>query len=116
MSTFLSKDVLAGLEAAQKTDLKKKNRFRVEFNKKHYPVIRLTKSGFCVEAEKAPTIRGLVDLYDRDIHLKQCLIVAAKEENGIVHFDYKRNTTTQTFAPKDFFQENKVVALLPRLL
>ena len=116
MSTFLSKDVLAGLEAAQKTDLKKKNRFRVEFNKKHYPVIKLTKSGFCIEAEKAPMIRGLVDLYDRDKHLKQCLIVAAKEENGIVHFDYKRNTNTQTSAPKDFFQENKVVALLPHLL
>ena len=116
MSTFLSKDVLAGLEVAQTTDLKKKNCFRVEFNKKHYPVLRLTKNGFCVEAEKAPMIRGLVDLYDRDKHLQQCLIVAAKEENGIVHFDYKRITTTQTSAPKDFFQENKVVALLPRLL
>ena len=116
MSTFLSKDVLAGLEDTQTTDLKKKNRFRVELNKKHYPLIRLIKSGFCVEAEKAPMIRGLVDLYDRDKHLKQCLIVAAKEENGIVHFDYKRNTTTQTSAPKDFFQENKVVALLPHLL
>ena len=116
MSTFLSKDVLAGLEATQTTDLNKKNRFRVEFNNKHYPVIRLTKSGFCVEAEKAVMIRGLVDLYDRDKYLKQCLIVAAKEENGIVHFDYKRNTNTQTSAPKDFFQENKVVALLPHLL
>ena len=116
MSTFLSKDVLAGLEVAQTTDLKKKNCFRVEFNKKHYPVIRLKKNGFCIEAEKSPMIRGLVDLYDRDKHLKQCLIVAAKEENGIVHFDYKRKTTTQTSAPKDFFQENKVVALLPHLL
>jgi hypothetical protein len=116
MSTFLSKEVLAGLEAAQKTELKKKNRFRVEFNKKHYPVIRLTKRGFCVEAEKAPKIRGRVELYDRDKHLKQGLIVAAKEENGIVYFDYKRNTTTQASAPKDFFQKNKVMALSPRLL
>ncbi len=116
MSTFLSKDVLAGLEAAQKTDLKKKNRFRVAFNKKHYPVIKLTKSGFCVEAEKAPMIRGLVDLYDRDKHLKQCLIVAAKEENGIVHFEYKRNTNTQTAAPRDFYQEKSAVALIPHLL
>ena len=116
MSTFLSKDILAGLKAAQKTETKKKNRFRIEFNKKHYPVIRLTKSGFCVEAEKAPMIRGLVDLYDRDKHLKQCLIVAAKEENGIVYFDYKRNTTAQASAPKDFFQNKKVMALLPRLL
>ena len=116
MSTFLSKDVLAGLEAAQKTSLKKKNRFRVEFNKNHFPVMRLTQNGFCVEAEMAPMIRGLVDLYDGDKHLKQCLIVASKEENGIVHFDYKRNMATQTSAPKDFFQENKVVALIPRLL
>ena len=108
MSTFLSKDILAGLKAAEKTDSKKKNRFRIEFNKKHYPVIRLTKSGFCVEAKKAPMIRGLVDLYDRDKHLKQCLIVAAKEENGIVHFDFKRNTTTQTSASRTFFKKIKL--------
>ncbi len=116
MSTFLSKDVLAGIEAAQKTGLKKKNRFRVEFNKKHYPIIRFTKSGFCVEAEMAPMIRGLVDLYDRDKHLKQCLIVASKEENGVIHFDFKRKTATQKSAPKDFYHENKIVALIPRLL
>ena len=115
MSTFLSKDVLAGIEAAQKTGLKKKNRLRVEFNKNHYPVMRLTQNGFCVEAEMAPMIRGLVDLYDGDKHLKQCLIVASKEENGVVHFDFKRKTVTQTSAPKDFYQESTVAALIPRL-
>ena len=116
MSTFLSKDVLAGIEAAQKTSFKKKNRLRVEFNRNHYPIISLTQNGFCVEAEMAPMIRGLVDLYDGDKHLKQCLIVASKEENGIVHFDFKRDTDTQTSAPKDFYQESKVAALIPRLL
>ena len=116
MSTFLSKDVLAGIEAAQKTGLKKKNRLRVEFNKYHYPVMRLTQNGFCVEAEMAPMIRGLVDLYDGDKYLKQCLSVASKEENGRVHFDFKRKTATQTSAPKDFYQESRVAALIPRLL
>ena len=116
MSTFLSKDVLAGIEAAQKTSFKKKNRLRVEFNRNHYPIISLTQNGFCVEAEMAPMIRGLVDLYDGDKHFKQCLIVASKEENGIVHFDFKRNTATQTSAPQDFYQESKVAALIPRLL
>ena len=116
MSTFLSKDVLAGIEAAQKTGLKKKNRLRVEFNKYHYPVMWLTQNGFCVEAEMAPMIRGLVDLYDGDKYLKQCLIVASKEENGLVHFDFKRKTATQTSAPKDFYQESTVAALIPRLL
>ena len=116
MSTFLSKDVIAGLEAAQKINLRKKSRLRVKFNKNSYPVLQLKKSGFCVEVEMAPMIRGLVDLYDGDKHLKQCLIVASKEENGVVHFEYKRNTKTQTVAPKDFYQENSVVALIPHLL
>ena len=116
MSTFLSKDVIAGLEAAQKADLRKKSRLRVESNKNSYPVLQLKKSGFCVEVERAPMIRGLVDLYDGDKHLKQCLVVAFKEENGIVHFEYKRNTNTQTVAPRDFYQEKSAVALIPHLL
>jgi hypothetical protein len=116
MSTFLSKDVIAGLEAAQKADLRKKSRLRVESNKNSYPVLQLKKSGFCVEVERAPMIRGLVDLYDGDKHLKQCLIVASKEENGIVHFEYKRNTNTQTAAPRDFYQEKSAIALIPHLL
>tara|TARA_B100000676_G_C17297145_1_gene445334 strand:- start:42 stop:392 length:351 start_codon:yes stop_codon:yes gene_type:complete len=116
MSTFLSKDVLAGLEVAQKMSLKQKTRLFVKFNKNYFPVMRLTKNGFSVEAEMAPMIRGLVDLYDGDRHLKQCLLVASKEENGLVHFDFKRKTTTQTSAPKDFYQESTVAALIPRLL
>ena len=49
MSTFLSKDVIAGLEAAQKTDLRKKSRLRVEFNKNTYPVLQLKKVVFVLE-------------------------------------------------------------------
>ena len=104
MSTFLSKDVIAGLEAAQKADLRKKSRLRVESNKNSYPVLQLKKSGFCVEVERLHD-QGLVDLYDGDKHLKQCLIVASKEENGIVHFEYKRNTNTQTAAPRTFIKK-----------
>ena len=108
MSTFLSKDVLAGLEAAQKTDLKKKNRFRVEFNKKHYPVIRLTKSGFCVEAEKAPMIRGLVDLYDRDKHLKQCLILLQRKKMGLFILIISEIPPRKLLLQRTFFKKIKL--------
>ena len=116
MSTFLSKDVLADLENAHRQGLKKKNRFRVEFNKTRYPVLVLKKSGFSLDAELAPEIRGLIDLYDGDKHLQQCLIVASKEENGIVYFEYKRKTATSTCAPKDFYQEKKLAGLISRSL
>ena len=62
MSTFLSKDVIAGLEAAQKADLRKKSRLRVESNKNSYPVLWLKKSGFCVEVERAPMILSLIHI------------------------------------------------------
>ena len=52
MITFISKDVISGLEAAQKINLRKKSRLRVESNKNSYPVLRLKKSGFCVEVER----------------------------------------------------------------
>jgi len=116
MSTFLSKDVLASLKAAQTTALKKKNRFHVEFNKVRYPVLLLKQGGFCVEADMAPEIRGLVDLYDGDKHLQQGLIVATRVENGDVHFEFKRRTATTTVAPKDFYQEKSVVALISHSL
>tara|TARA_B100001248_G_C27372546_1_gene452461 strand:- start:339 stop:536 length:198 start_codon:yes stop_codon:yes gene_type:complete len=64
----------------------------------------------------APLIRGLVDLYDGDRYLKQCLIVASKKENGLVNFDFKRKTATQTSAPKDSYQESMVASLTSRLL
>lgn len=115
MSTFLSKDVLAGLEAAQKIDFKK-NRLHVEFNKVRYPVLLLKQSSFCVEAEMAPEIRGLVDLFDGDKHLQQCLIVASEEENGVVHFEFKLRTANTTVALKDFYQEKGVVALISHSL
>jgi hypothetical protein len=44
------------------------------------------------------------------------LIVASKEENGLVHFDFKREAATQISAPKDFYQKSTVAALIPRLL
>ena len=73
MSTFLSKDVIAGLEAAQKADLRRKAVFVSSLIRTVILYYSLKKSGFCVEVERAPMIRGLVDLYDGDKHLKQVL-------------------------------------------
>ena len=116
MSTFLSKDVLAGLDDAHKMGIKKQKRFRVEFKKTHYPVLALNQSGFSLEAEIAAEISGLVDLYDGEKNLNQCLIVASTEENGIVHFEYKRKTATTIDAPKDFYQEKKLAGLISQSL
>lgn len=114
MTTFLPKEVQAGLDAARKRDLKKKSRLRVEAGGTSYRVLRFWEKGFSLDAENAPHLRGLVDLYDGSRHIYQCLIVASEEEIGEMRYEFKRNTAAADRAPLDFYRgENAPVALLP---
>lgn len=115
MTTFLPKEVQAGLDAARLAALKKSSRLRLHVDGQIYPVLRLWSTGFALEAESAPHLRGLVDLYDGTNHLYQCLIIALEEENGELIFEFKRNTVAADRAPLDFIREaDAPVALLPQ--
>lgn len=115
MSTFLSKEVQAGLEQARKRSLKKASRLRVHVGDKIYPVLRLERDGFALDAEHAPHLRGLVDLYDGARHIYQCLIVASSEEHGQMVYEFKRNTAATDRPPLDFYRDdNAPVALLSK--
>ena len=115
MSEFLPKEVREGLEAARKADLKKKSRLRIHAGEEVYPVLRFWPSGFALDAETAPHLRGLVDLYNGGVHLYQCLIVASDEVGGEILFEFKRNTAAVDKAPLDFYrEENAPIALLGR--
>ena len=113
MSTFLSKEVQMGLEAARKRELTEKSRLRVRFDGEVYPVLKYWETGFSVDADDAPQMRGLVDLFDGARHVSQCLIVASHEEKGEFKFEFKRNTAAQDIAPVDFEKDlNTPIALL----
>ena len=115
MSDFLPKEVRDGLEAARKAGLKKRSRLRVHDGEAVYPVLRFWDSGFALDAEQAPHLRGLVDLYEGSAHLYQCLIVASQEEAGELCFEFKRNTAAASTAPLDFHRdESAPVARLGR--
>lgn len=102
MEAMLSKEILAGLEAARRKNLRRASRLRLEVEGQSYPVLRKWKSGFAVAAENAPHLRGLVDLFDGGDHLFQCLIVASQEEEGEMQFEFKRATAVATAAALDF--------------
>jgi len=102
VSTFLSKDLQKGLADALANDKRRKSRIKVQFDGDMYPVLKVWDSGFSVEADKAPRMRGLVDLFDGARHLSRCLIVASDEENGELAFEFKRNTPVEDEAPIDF--------------
>jgi len=110
MSTYMSKEVREGLKAAQLAGLKKTSRLRVLVGEDFLPVLRMWKDGFSVEEEAAPVMRGLVDIYDGDRHVYQCLIVASEAGAGEMRYEFKRNTTALDKAPLDFYRDPQAPA------
>ncbi len=102
MTTFLPRDVQAGLDNARLAALNSGSRLRLVENGNAHPVLRLWKTGFSVDAATAPRLRGYVDLHDGAVHLFRCLIVAADEENGEMQFEFKRLTAVADRAALDF--------------
>lgn len=102
MSTYISPEVQAGLDAARKAARKQRHRLRVEADGRSIRVVRFMDVGFTLDADTAPQLRGLVDVFDGSKHLYQCLIVAANEEGGEMHYEFKRSTPAADQPPVDF--------------
>ncbi len=113
MSEYLPKEVREGLELARKAALLKKSRLRIRVGEDTFSVLKFWETGFSLDADNAPQLRGLVDLFDGARHLYQCLIVAFEEEGGQMVYEFKRATAAVDKAPLDFVrEENAPVALL----
>lgn len=115
MQDDLPREVREGLEAARKRALRHGSRLRLVVGEERLPIRRLWESGVSVDAEGAPHLRGLVDIYDGGRHLYECLIVASEEAAGEMIYEFKRQTPATDRPPADFEQEaDAPVALLGR--
>lgn len=102
MSEYLSKEVREGLEIARKAHMAKRSRLRVQVGEEIYPILRFSEQSFSIDAENAPHMRGLVDIFDGGKHLYQALIVATSFDGHAMVYEFKRNTLATDHAPVDF--------------
>ena len=115
MSDLLPKEVREGLLKAQKDALRKKSRLKIRVGEVDFTILRYWEDGFSLDADDAPHIRGLVDLYDGAEHLSQCLIIASEEDNGEVVYEFKRETRAHDRVPLDYDRDaNAPVALIAK--
>jgi len=115
MPGFLSKEVAKGLAEARKRARRKKGRLRLHTGDQVYPILSFSDDALMLDAENAPHVRGLVDIYDGSKHLYQALIVASMKEGDMVRFEFKRHTRVFARAPVDFDRdENAPRGYLPK--
>ncbi|MBU2992591.1 hypothetical protein Q4555_08220 [Octadecabacter sp. 1_MG-2023] len=115
MLESLPQSIWNELHAAQSKAAAKQTRLRVEVNGESYRIQRMTNTGFSLDLEDAPKLRGLVDIFDGGRHVSQCLIVAAAEDGNHMVYEFKRNTAASDGAPLDFERKKDApIALLGR--
>ena len=113
MSEYLPKEVRDGLERAHKANLRKRSRMRVRVGETDFTILRYWDTGFSLDADDAPSVRGLVDVYDGARHMSQCLIVASSEEDGEMVYEYKRSTRSAEGPALDYEKDAQApVALI----
>ena len=111
MLEHLPEDVREGLKLAQA----RRSRLRVQIGEAVFPVIGLTDSTLSFDAEKAPRLRGLVDVFDGARHILQALIVANRVEGGLMICTFKRVTVVCDGPALDYVRDvNAPAGLLPR--
>jgi hypothetical protein len=117
MSEYLPEAVRKGLEDARLALLRRSSKLCIHDGDHVYRVLRLWDGGMAVDAKDAPKLRGFVDLYDGVRHLYQCLIVAGREEDGQMIYDFKWSTAVSDRPAADFVRaDDAPVALIPRML
>ncbi len=113
MEAFLSKEVRAGIKQAREKAERKRSRLCVHVGDDVYSVNRYWDTGFTVDLETVPKLRGLVDLYDGPRHLAQCLIVRAEKSDDVMFYEFKRKTDAVDYAALDYERASEApIALL----
>ena len=103
MTEHLPDEVIEGLRVAQTRKRRKaRHRLTIHAGGDAYPILQIFDRGFEVDGDRTPPLRGLVDIFDGPRHLTQALIVATSQGDGVMRYEYKRNTPAADTPPVDF--------------
>lgn len=102
MEAYFSREVMDGLNRARTRAERRASRLSVHMGDEVFPISKLKDSGFSVEAESVPPLRGFVDLYDGSRQLAQCLIIRSEEDGPQIRYEFKRRTDASDQAPLDY--------------
>ncbi|MDT0681342.1 hypothetical protein RM543_01495 [Roseicyclus sp. F158] len=102
MNDILPDAVLRGLDEARRARSRKSSRMRVKAGDRTFVILRHWDGGFSLDATDAPGLRGHVDLYDGQAHVRRALVMSSAEVDGERIFEIKSSTTAMTAPPADF--------------
>ena len=115
MSDILTKELIEGLAEARRLSARKGKRLRIRVGGVSHPILRLWDTGFSVDRNTTPPLRGLVDILDGSRHLYQALVVTSDASDDEQEYEFKRSTPAADGPARDFIvDENAPRGLIGR--
>ena len=99
MDSFLPPGMASEIELARRNRDRRRTRHAVVAGGERHPVISLGPTGFVIEADGRPPLRGHVDIYEGERRVARHLVVCAWAEDGLVAYEFKRDSACGEVAP-----------------
>ena len=99
MDIHVPVEMLGGHEVARRNEARRRSRLRVRVGARDHQVLDLTDSGFTIEADGRPPLRGYADIFQGEDRILHGLVVCSWAEDGLVRYEFKRDTAGADISP-----------------
>lgn len=101
MESILPGEVLSEIEIDRRNSRRARTRHLVVAGERQHRVMELTETGFVIEAEGLPHLRGYVEILLGEERIARRLVVFAWARDGLVGYEFKHDATSRE-APADY--------------
>lgn len=93
MDAILPGNIAAALEVERQRQIRHTSAYRVIAGGRDHAVVHLSKSGFVIEADGRPPLRGYADIMRGEERILRGLVVCTWARDGRVGYEFKRDNS-----------------------
>jgi hypothetical protein len=106
MESILPGEILSAMEAGRRNNRRARTRHLVVAGNRKHRIMELTESGFVIEADGLPHLRGYVEILDGDERIARRLAVFAWARDGLVGYEFKHGVLNRAM-PADYVRPER---------
>ncbi|MBY8974330.1 hypothetical protein KHP62_00830 [Rhodobacteraceae bacterium NNCM2] len=89
MDNGLRSEIADAIRAKELKAQRRTSRFRVVAKDRDHAILEMTDTGFVIEADDRPSLRGYVEIFRGDTRVDRRLVVCHWAEDGLVRYEFK---------------------------
>ena len=107
MESILPGEVLSALEVARRNIRRMRTRHLVVAGEREHRIMDLTETGFVIEADGLPHLRGYIEIMLGEERIARRLVVFAWARDGLVGYEFKHDAASRE-TPADFVMPDRL--------